>query len=314
MDLLNNLGISYMAGYLIQGNQLERLHTSTALNVKNTMLQVRTDGKDSNIDNIVKKYKDNIVFHLPSINSDLSNLDLVNNVVKKIKQNNLKLVTVNASNLSFDLFDFSTLDEQKKYFLNIVTSIATLASNKIEVAIENMPSNNEESVFGKNMSQITDIIIYSRKMLVNDFGLKEEEAEKYVGLSLNIDNIDVTKKEDNIRNYFEIFNKYIKTVKLSNTEYSNLVYDLMIENNIDVPIFMISKDDLDELKFEYELFRDNTIEYLKDKGLLTEEDKKTKEKKLKKEIDNKGFSNIIVYTMIVLTIVIVSLMFIIKMK
>ena len=314
MDLLNNLGISYMAGYLIQGNQLERLHTSTALNVKNTMLQVRTDGKDSNIDNIVKKYKDNIVFHLPSINSDLSNLDLVNNVVKKIKQNNLKLVTVNASNLSFDLFDFSTLDEQKKYFLNIVTSIATLASNKIEVAIENMPSNNEESVFGKNMSQITDIIIYSRKMLVNDFGLKEEEAEKYVGLSLNIDNIDVTKKEDNIRNYFEIFNKYIKTVKLSNTEYSNLVYDLMIENNIDVPIFMISKDDLDELKFEYELFRDNTIEYLKDKGLLTEEDKKIKEKKLKKEIDNKGFSNIIVYTMIVLTIVIVSLMFIIKMK
>ena len=314
MDLLNNLGISYMAGYLIQGNQLERLHTSTALNVKNTMLQVRTDGKDSNIDNIVRKYKENIVFHLPSINSDLSNLDLVNNVVKKIKQNNLKLVTVNASNLSFDLFDFSTLDEQKKYFLNIVTSIATLASNKIEVAIENMPSNNEESMFGKNMSQITDIIIYSRKMLVNDFGLKEDEAEKYVGLSLNIDNIDVTKKEDNIRNYFEVFNKYIMAVKMSNTEYLDLTLDLILSNNVDAPLFMVSKDDLDELKFEYELFKEKTEDYLKDRGLLKEEDKKTKEKKLKKEIDNKGFSNIIVYTMIVLTIVIVSLMFIIKMK
>ena len=215
MDLLNNLGISYMAGYLIQGNQLERLHTSTALNVKNTMLQVRTDGKDSNIDNIVRKYKDNIVFHLPSINSDLSNLDLVNNVVKKIKQNNLKLVTVNASNLSFDLFDFSTLDEQKKYFLNIVTSIA------------------------KNMSQITDIIIYSRKMLVNDFGLKEDEAEKYVGLSLNIDNIDVTKKEDNIRNYFEVFNKYIMAVKMSNTEYLDLTLDLILSNNVDAQLFMV---------------------------------------------------------------------------
>ena len=36
MDLIKNLGISYRAGYLVQGNQIERCNTSTSLNVLNT--------------------------------------------------------------------------------------------------------------------------------------------------------------------------------------------------------------------------------------------------------------------------------------
>ena len=89
------------------------------------------------------------------------------------------MITINASNLSLDLFEWSTLEEQKKYFLNIVTAIATLASNKIEVAIDNLKHNESNTMFGSDIAQVTDIIVYSRKMLVKDFGFKEDVAEIY---------------------------------------------------------------------------------------------------------------------------------------
>ena len=144
MGLMDKLGISYKANYLVQGNQIERCNVSKKLGVLNTELMLRTDGKDSNIDNILKNYKGNIVFHLPAVNINLSNLDVVNDAVKKLKSHNVKLITIDASNLSLDLFDWSTLDEQKLYFLNMVTALATIASNKIEIAIQNLKPNDSK--------------------------------------------------------------------------------------------------------------------------------------------------------------------------
>ena len=211
MDLMENLGISYKANYLIQGNQIERCNVSNKLNVLNTELMLRTDGKDSNIDNILKNYKGNITFHLPAINPDLSNLDVVNNVVKTLKEHNINLITIEASNLLLDLFEWSTVEEQKKYFLNMVTAIATIASNKINVAIQNLKPNDKEPKFGCTMSQITDLMVYSKRLLVKDFGIKEEEADKLIGISLNVDNINLV---DEIKFNNDIENKIVKELSL----------------------------------------------------------------------------------------------------
>ena len=189
---LENIGISYNASYLLQGNQIERCKKSIDLNAKVTELLLRTDKKDCDIDNIKKVYKGKVLFHVPAINPDLANLKSVNELVRTLSENGIKMITINASNLSLDLFEWSTLEEQKKYFLNIVTAIATLASNKIEVAIDNLKRNESNTMFGSDIAQVTDIIVYSRKMLVKDFGFKEDVAEKYIGLSLNLDNIDVS--------------------------------------------------------------------------------------------------------------------------
>ena len=192
---LNNIGISYSGSYLLQGNQIERLKKSLELNANTTELLLRTDKKECDIDSLRKVYNGNILFHVPAINPDLANLKIVNEIVRNLKENKIELITINASNLSLDLFEWSTLDEQKKYFLNIVTAISTLASNKIEVAVDNIKYEENNTLFGSNIAQMTDIIVYSRKMLVRDFGFREEEAEKYIGLSLNIDMMEKDNKD-----------------------------------------------------------------------------------------------------------------------
>ncbi|MBO6145670.1 MAG: hypothetical protein J6O62_02560 [Bacilli bacterium] len=309
MDILKNLGISYKASYLVQGNQMERCNTSTSLNVENTELQVRTDGKDFNINNILKSYKGNIVLHLPPVNPDLSNLELVNDVVKKIKDSKIKLVTINASNLALNLFEWSTLEEQKKYFLNIVTSVATIASNKIEVAFENLNPKANEVMFGSNINQMTDIIVYTRRLLTKDFGFTEEEAEKYVGITLDVNNVNTDAEKDNILNWFEVFNESIKVIKFQTIEQLRMIYDILKDKEYNGYIFYETKSDLDDIKNEYSDLETYLIEELKKKGV---EIKPKKTKKIKK--DNKGFSNIMITTMIVLTIVIVILMFIVKLR
>ena len=309
MDILKNLGISYKASYLVQGNQMERCNTSTSLNIENTELQVRTDGKDFNINNILKTYKGNIVLHLPPVNPDLSNLELVNDVVKKIKDSKIKLVTINASNLALNLFEWSTLEEQKKYFLNIVTSVATIASNKIEVAFENLNPKANEVMFGSNINQMTDIIVYTRRLLTKDFGFTEEEAEKYVGITLDVNNVNTDAEKDNILNWFEVFNESIKVIKFQTIEQLRMIYDILKDREYNGYIFYETKSDLDDIKNEYSDLETYLIEELKKKGV---EIKPKKTKKIKK--DNKGFSNIMITTMIVLTIVIVILMFIVKLR
>ena len=306
MELLDKLGISYKAGYLVQGNQIERLNTSKKLNIVNTELMLRTDGKDSNIDSIFKCYKGNIVFHLPSINPDLSNLDVVNKVVRTLKNYNVKLITIDASNLLMDLFEWSTNEEQKKYFLNVVTAIATIASNKVEIAIQNLKEEDEDKKYGYSMEQVTDILIYSRNLLVKDFGFKEEDAQKYIGISLNIDNINMNNKKESITNYLEVLNKYIKCIKFTNLDNLNAILDF-IENK-DIPIFMQTKTDLDEIDKEYNEFIKRVEEYLDNNGIKPIKTTKPVVK------NNDGYSNIIIFTMVVLTIVIVVLMFMVKLR
>lgn len=307
---LENIGISYNASYLLQGNQIERCKKSIDLNAKVTELLLRTDKKDCDIDNIKKVYKGKVLFHVPAINPDLANLKSVNELVRTLSENGIKMITINASNLSLDLFEWSTLEEQKKYFLNIVTAIATLASNKIEVAIDNLKRNESNTMFGSDIAQVTDIIVYSRKMLVKDFGFKEDVAEKYIGLSLNLDNIDVSSAKESLNNWFEVFNNSIKCIKFSNLdneENIKFLTDICKKNNY--VVLLKTESDLDEVDEQY-------VSLLNlmgvDVNITKENSKKTKIKDISK--NNKKITNMIIALMIITTVIILCMMFILELR
>lgn len=307
---LENIGISYNASYLLQGNQIERCKKSIDLNAKVTELLLRTDKKDCDIDNIKKVYKGKVLFHVPAINPDLANLKSVNELVRTLSENGIKMITINASNLSLDLFEWSTLEEQKKYFLNIVTAIATLASNKIEVAIDNLKRNESNTMFGSDIAQVTDIIVYSRKMLVKDFGFKENVAEKYIGLSLNLDNIDVSSAKESLNNWFEVFNNSIKCIKVSNLdneENIKFLTDICKKNNY--VVLLKTESDLDEVDEQY-------VSLLNlmgvDVNITKENSKKTKIKDISK--NNKKITNMIIALMIITTVIILCMMFILELR
>ncbi len=306
---LENIGIFYNAGYLIQGNQIERCKKSLQLNVGITELLLRSDKKDCDIKNIKKVYKGSVLFHLPSINPDLDNLKTINELVRVLVENDIKMVTINASNLSLDLFEWSTLDEQKKYFLNIVTSIATLASNKIEVLIDNLSTKVKNPMFGSNITQITDIIIYSRKMLIKDFGFKEDMAKKYINLSLNIDNIDVNEGRESLENWFEIFKGSISCIKISDINNADKIRKAVniYEKNCENPLILLkTNSDLDYIDSEYIKLTSITNNNVNIK--ISEKND------LETSLNIKKISNIIIIGMIVLTLIILCMMFIIKLK
>lgn len=308
MDLINQMGISYKASYLVQGNLQERCVMSNKLRVNNTELQMRSDGKDFDITSIFKIYNGNVIFHIPTISIDLENLRSISSRLRNLISDGIKLVTINASNLSLDLFEWSTIDEQKKYFLNIVTGIATLASNKIVVCVENLPSKGEKAMFGSNYNQISDIIVYSRKLLVKDFGFTEEEAIKYIGLCFNISNIEDNNNFETIDKWFNIFNKNIKCIKFSSIEntFIDNLFELIIQNDYTVPILFETNSDIEEIGKEY-----NIIDY-KIKEKLKKYNISIGDYKINKP-SNSGFSDIIVLSIIVITIVIAVLMVIVKL-
>ena len=306
---LNNIGISYSGSYLLQGNQIERLKKSLELKANTTELLLRTDKKECDIDSLRKVYNGNILFHVPAINPDLANLKIVNEIVRNLKENKIELITINASNLSLDLFEWSTLDEQKKYFLNIVTAISTLASNKIEVAVDNIKYEENNNLFGSNIAQMTDIIVYSRKMLVRDFGFREEEAEKYIGLSLNIDNIRTDSSKESLENWMEVFSNSIKCIKISNsndTDKINKMFDIMEKDNKDYTILLSTNSDLDEINSGY-INLINLID--KDSSIEIEEKNTVTDIK-----SDKKMTNYIILGMIIATIVIICMMFVLKLR
>lgn len=306
---LNNIGISYSGSYLLQGNQIERLKKSLELKANTTELLLRTDKKECDIDSLRKVYNGNILFHVPAINPDLANLKIVNEIVRNLKENKIELITINASNLSLDLFEWSTLDEQKKYFLNIVTAISTLASNKIEVAVDNIKYEENNNLFGSNIAQMTDIIVYSRKMLVRDFGFREDEAEKYIGLSLNIDNIRTDSSKESLENWMEVFSNSIKCIKISNTNDTdkiNKMLDIMEKDNKDYTILLSTNSDLDEINSGYI----NLINLI-DKDSSIEIEKKNTVTDIKSD---KQMTNYIILGMIIATIVIICMMFVLKLR
>lgn len=309
MDLINQIGISYKAGYLVQGTQAERCKTSTKLQAYNTELYMRSDGKDFDITNILKDYRGNIIFHIPTINIDLGNLNSINSKVKGLVNNNIKMVTINASNLSLEQFEWSTVEEQKKYFLNLITAVATLAANKIVVAVENT-ENGDNGYFGSTITHLSDIIIHSKRLLVKDFGFSEEDSNEYIGLCLNISEILKTETIDEVKKWFKVFNKNIKCIKFMDDNYEqvlNMILNECIAYNYEEPILLQTERELEEVCNYYKNFDEKVRNLLKKNNIDISENKI-------QPINDVGCTNIIILSIILITIFIAILMVLVKIK
>ena len=174
---------------------------------------------------------------------------------------------------------------------------------KSQVFLEN------NNLFGSNIAQMTDIIVYSRKMLVRDFGFREDEAEKYIGLSLNIDNIRTDSSKESLENWMEVFSNSIKCIKISNsndTDKINKMLDIMEKDNKDYTILLSTNSDLDEINSGY-INLINLID--KDSSIEIEEKNTVTDIK-----SDKKMTNYIILGMIIATIVIICMMFVLKLR
>ena len=315
MNLVDNIGISYRGDYIRQGSQIDKIKQAIKLKLNNVELYIRDDGKDFSIDNVSKGLNGNVCFHLPTISNNLSNLNFINDIAIDLLKYNIKFITLDASTLLLDTFEFSTLEEQKNYIKNIASGIAKIASNNIVVAIENVNDYKGEELFGKNIENISDLVVYTKEILVNKYEFTREKAENIIGVSLNL-----RRMETGYENWFKVFKDIIKCIKLNNNfenvEYYEKIFNLILNYNINVPIFLQTDSDIEEITNEYRKIIYLVTNKMENKPLnfigFYDIDNGKKDKYIKPS--QSGFTNILVITMIILTIIIAILMFYVRLK
>lgn len=305
MNFLDNIGISFKANYLMQGDNKEKCSFSKKNKIKNIELYVRKDGKDFSVDSIFDTYSGNVIFNFPAININLENLNTIESNFQKILKYNVKSIIIKASSLTIEDYEWSTNEEQLDYISKIALGIATLASNRVQVLIENTKNyESSDGFFGQNLNQISDLLVYSRKTLVNNFKFSEDDANKYVKICFNVSNF-ITEKNNDINKWFDVLNSNIGCIKYNDDENVEKISDIILSNcikyNIDIPILVIEKIELEEIKSKYEKY------YMYIKGFCQKNNLI-----LTEEINEDGFTNIVVISMIVLTILIGILMVYVK--
>ena len=315
MNLVDNIGISYRGDYIRQGSQIDKIKQAIKLKLNNVELYIRDDGKDFSIDNVRKGLNGNVCFHLPTISNNLSNLNFINDIAIDLLKYNIKFITLDASTLLLDTFEFSTLEEQKNYIKNIASGIAKIASNNIVVAIENVNDYKGEELFGKNIENISDLVVYTKEILVNKYEFTREKADNIIGVSLNL-----RRMETGYENWFKVFKDIIKCIKLNNNfenvEYYEKIFNLILNYNINVPTFLQTDSDIEEITNEYRKIIYLVTNKMENKPLnfigFYDIDNGKKDKYIKPS--QSGFTNILVITMIILTIIIAILMFYVRLK
>ena len=315
MNLVDNIGISYRGDYIRQGSQIDKIKQAIKLKLNNVELYIRDDGKDFSIDNVTKNLNGNVCFHLPTISNNLSNLNFINDIAIDLLKYNIKFITLDASTLLLDTFEFSTLEEQKNYIKNIASGIAKIASNNIVVAIENVNDYKGEELFGKNIENISDLVVYTKEILVNKYEFTREKADNIIGVSLNL-----RRMETGYENWFKVFKDIIKCIKLNNNfenvEYYEKIFNLILNYNINVPTFLQTDSDIEEITNEYRKIIYLVTNKMENKPLnfigFYDIDNGKKDKYIKPS--QSGFTNTLVITMIILTIIIAILMFYVRLK
>lgn len=323
MDLLNNLGICYKGDYITQGSISDKSKKSSQLNIKNTEFIIRNDGKDMDFSSVSSSYSGNIIFHLPTININQSNLKEIKEMVSELLKNKPTLLTIDASTLLYETYDWSTSEEQQNYLKNMAKGIASIASNNIPVAIENTGLDKDNELFGKTITNMSDILIYTRNTLVEQFDFDRESANKLVGISLNIGNIMKVSEIIDLDNWIKVFNNDIKCIKVKEIEKSIPLFDqlltLVINNEIDSPLLLETKEEIESIvnifgKFEYLV--KNKIEG-KDLNLDSYRNivnSKYNEYNYNFNTAQSGFTNIVIICMILFTVIAAVLMFYVQLK
>lgn len=306
MNFLNNIGISFKANYLIQGDNKERCNVAKKSDIPNIELFIREDGKDFDMESVFNTYKNNVIFNMPTININLGNLNDIDKILKLLLKYDVKLITIKASNLTMEDYEWSTDEEQSNYISNMSKAIATLASNKVTVAIENASYyGNSSGYYGQSLNQLSDILVYSRKVLVNDFKFSDKDANKYIKISFSVSNLLKNSSIDEIDKWFSIFNESIGCIKFNDDDKYNEVLNKILNNymtyKLECPILLGENVDIEEIPMKYE----NYINFIKNYNI-------DKNIPMEKNLNEDGFTNIAVASMIVLTILIGILMIYVK--
>ena len=166
MNLINNIGISYNGNYINQGSQIDKCKKATDIGAKYIEFNVRNDGKDTDFSNLTTYFQNELIFHLPTINTNQTNLKKVKELISNLLKNNIKLFVLDASTLTYETYDWSTVEEQQNYLKNMAKGIASLIDYNIDIAIENTYKDDEGILFGKTLSNISDLLVYTRNTLV----------------------------------------------------------------------------------------------------------------------------------------------------
>ena len=323
MDILSNLGICYKGDYIAQGSQSDKCKKSNQLEIKYTEFIVRNDGKDMDFENVSNLYSGNLIFHLPTININQTNLKTVKDTLNTLMKNNIKLITIDASTLLYETYDWSTTEEQQNYLKNMAKGIANLASSNIPVAIENTKLDKNNLLFGKTTSNMSDLLVYTRNALIEEYDFTREKANNMVGISLNIGNLVKTSEIVNLENWFKIFYNDIRCIKVNDIESRiplfNQLLDLTIKYNLNVPIILETKDEIEAInntyrKFEYLVKKKIEVKPLTFDGYQNIANSRYNEYNYNFNSAQSGYTNAIIICIILLTAIVAVLMLMLEMK
>lgn len=321
MDSFNKIGISYIGDYIEQGSNIDKCEKSEKLSAKYTELYIRKDGKESNVKDLLKIYHGELLFHLPTLKQDLSNLKSITNTVMDLVKDGIKYAVIDASSLPLDLYDWSTAEEQADYIKTISNGIAQLISNGITIYIENTSDENNVSYFGKRVENISDLIMYTKNTLLKNYDYTKDKIDSSIGVSFNI-----TKLYGEINEYskwFNVLGDNIKIVKVMDVDNAVSIFDGILtksaDNNINPIVMLETNNEIEEITKKYRKF-----EYLincKNKGdslsLDNYTDINTKDDNSEYDFsttNQSGYSSIVIISMIIITILIALLMIYIKFK
>lgn len=321
MNLINNIGISYNGNYINQGSQIDKCKKATDIGAKYIEFNVRNDGKDTDFSNLTTYFQNELIFHLPTINTNQTNLKKVKELISNVLKNNIKLFVLDASTLTYETYDWSTVEEQQNYLKNMAKGIASLIDYNIDIAIENTYKDDEGILFGKTLSNISDLLVYTRNTLVEEYGFTREKANEKIGISLSLKKLRLS-NEDLVK-WLKVFNNDIKCIKVDNIENNLEELDTLLnelkDSEINAPILLETKEELEKItneykKFEFLIIKKDNNEPLNFDNYQVIEDSKYNEYNYNMSSNQGGFTNIVIVAMILLTIIIAVMMFALKLR
>ena len=321
MNLINKIGISYNGNYINQGSQIDKCKKATDIGAKYIEFNVRNDGKDTDFFNLTTYFQNELIFHLPTINTNQTNLKKVKELISTVLKNNIKLFVLDASTLTYETYDWSTVEEQQNYLKNMAKGIASLIDYNIDIAIENTYKDDEGILFGKTLSNISDLLVYTRNTLVEEYGFTREKANEKIGISLSLKKLRLS-NEDLVK-WLKVFNNDIKCIKVDNIESNLEELDTLLnelkDSEINAPILLETKEELEKItneykKFEFLIIKKDNNEPLNFDNYQVIEDSKYNEYNYNMSSNQGGFTNIVIVAMILLTIIIAVMMFALKLR
>ena len=321
MELINNLGITYNGDYISQGSLIDKCKKSGKLRIKNTEIIFKDDGKDTDYKSIVNSYSGNMILHVPTINVSQSNLKTIKDILTNTVNENVKLIVIDAGSLLYETYDWSTVQEQQNYLRNMAKGIASLITYGVPIAIENTTKYKNNLLFGKSMSNISDLLVYTRSILVEEDGFTKEQAADMIGVSLNVNNLRDVNEIGKIDKWFRNFYNDLKCIKVDDVE-SNLniviwLLDAIMLNNIDCMLLYGTKLELEDINNEYNKFEYIVKNKIDGKELNFDHYHPLAQAKYNEFSGNftsaqSGYTNVIIIIMVLLTIIVAVLMIMVK--